>query len=155
MMKNRAKIIIIAIISVAILAAAVIWGLDLYDSEEEESASESFWTTQSVGFYGYYFEEAKERGILCDVTGDGINDLCYSNTFGSGMVRTRCIVYDRVEDETYVLDGYNYDYFVQGEEDGRLVVLESGPNGYGDPITETLGTVELQDGILVFVPDGE
>ena len=57
--------------------------------------------------------------------------------------------------ERYILDGYNYYYFIEGVSDGRLVVVECGPYGYGDPLTDTRGTVAFEDGRLVFVPDEE
>ena len=88
-----------------------------------------------------------------DITGDGVEDRCISITTGSGMVRTDCLVYDTQDHTGYVLDGYNYDYKVSGVENGRLIVVETGPNGYGDPTARVTGTVEIADGVLVFVPD--
>ena len=88
-----------------------------------------------------------------DITGDGVEDRCISITTGSGMVRTDCLVYDTQDHTGYVLDGYNYDYKISGVENGRLIVVETGPNGYGDPTARVTGTVEIADGELVFVPD--
>ena len=108
------------------------------------------------GFTGYwlpYSPDAKPMYCLFDVTGDGCVDVCTHQMWGSGMVRTHTIIFDPLNHERYILDGYNYDYVVRGVEDGRLVVMKRGPNGYGDPITETFGTVVLEDGRLVFVPD--
>ena len=69
------------------------------------------------------------------------------------MVRIQMVVYDPLARERYILDGYNYYYGISGIEDGRLVVFEEGPYGYGDPLTKTFGTAILEEGRLVFVPD--
>ena len=106
-----------------------------------------------AGFWLPYSPENDPTFYLFDVTGDGCVDVCTGKTWGSGMVRTDTIVLDPLTHERYILDGYNYDYVVRGVEGGRLVVVKRGPNGYGDPITETCGTVVLEDGRLVFVPD--
>ena len=92
---------------------------------------------------------------LFDVTGDGCVDLCTCVTWGSGMVRTDLVVYDPLSDETYVLDGYNYDYLIDRVEEDRLVIVMEGPHGYNDPITKTYGTVKVEDGRLVFTADPE
>ena len=92
---------------------------------------------------------------LYDLTGDGFPDLFTNDTWGSGMVRTDLIVYDPVEDNLYVLDGYNYDYLIDKVEKDRIVIVEEGPHGYGDPVTKTYGTVKLENGKLVFIPDSE
>ena len=99
--------------------------------------------------YGLWGGEA----VYFDVTGDGNDDKCYGNMTGSGMVRVQCIVEDETNNVKYVLDGYNYNYHIEGVEDGRLVVTEKGPYGYGDPLVETTGTVKIVDGRLVFVAD--
>ena len=85
-----------------------------------------------------------------DVTGDGIEDRCVSVTSGSGVIRTRTLVYDMQNHVGYVLSDYDYDYSAVGVEDGRLIVEERGADGSPKKVT---GTVELVDGELVFVPD--
>ena len=92
-----------------------------------------------------------------DMTGDGCVDLCSSRMYGSGMVRIETIVYDPVSREKHILDGYFYDYHVDSVSDGRLIVKRTGPNGYGDPVTETTGYVILVEDRLIFViePDSE
>lgn len=90
-----------------------------------------------------------------DVTGDGCVDLCSGRMFGSGMVRLEVVVYDPISRDRYILDGYNYDYWLHGVSEGRLTVLQQGPNGYGDPVKEVLGTMILNDGVLLFVVDPE
>lgn len=91
--------------------------------------------------------------IMFDVTGDGVEDAVTGSMYGSGMVRTILHVRDGVTDELYVLDGYNYSYFAEGVEDGRLIVVMAGPYGYGDPVKEIQGTVVLENGLLIFVAD--
>ena len=92
---------------------------------------------------------------LYDLTGDGSPDLFTNETWGSGMVRTDLIVYDPVEEKLYVLDGYDYDYLIEKVEKDRIVIIEEGPHGYGDPVTKTYGTVKPENGKLVFIPDPE
>ena len=92
---------------------------------------------------------------LYDITGDGYPDLFTNVTWGSGMVRTDLVVYDPVNDALYVLDGYDYDFIIEYAEEDRIVIRKEGPNGYGDPVTKTYGTVKLENGKLVFIPDAE
>lgn len=92
---------------------------------------------------------------LFDITGDGSPDLFTNKTWGSGMVRTNLIVYDPVEENLYILDGYDYDYLIENVEKDRIVIVEEGPHGYGDPVAKTYGTVKLENGKLVFIPDSE
>ena len=96
-----------------------------------------------------------DRYEMFDITGDGCAELFKCVTWGSGMVRTDLIVYDPVQEELYVLDGYNYDYLIDRVEEDRIVIVEKGPNGYNDPVTETYGTVKLENRKLVFIPDTE
>ena len=85
--------------------------------------------------------------------GDGCVDLVTGRMFGSGMVRHEVVVMDPLSHEIYILDGYDYDYGVIDVTADRLTVEKSGPNGYNKPITKTQGTIKLEDGQLVFVPD--
>ena len=71
------------------------------------------------------------------------------------MVRMDLVVYDPVGEALYVLDGYNYDYIIEYVEDNRIVIGKEGPHGYGDPVTKTYGTVKLENGNLIFIPDAE
>lgn len=125
-------------------------GIDLDEMLEE------FREPYHSGFSGYWMPHGPDDRPaywLVDVTGDGCVDLCTCKMYGSGMVRTHTIVFDPLNHERYLLDGYNYDYVIDGVTDGRLVVVKRGHNGYGDPITETCGTAVLEDGQLIFVPD--
>ena len=88
-----------------------------------------------------------------DVTGDGCVDLCTGRMFGSGMVRIQLSVYDPLNHETYILDGYDYYFMLDSVSDGRIIINKNGPYGYGEPVTDTRGTVILNNGRLVFVAD--
>ena len=98
-------------------------------------------------------DPARPKYELFDVTGDGCAELCTCVTWGSGMVRTDLVVYDPIEKSLYVLDGYNYNYLIDHVEEDRIVIVKDGPYGYNEPLVKTFGTVELEDGRLVFVPD--
>lgn len=105
------------------------------------------------GFWLPYMEDGTPSFCLFDVTGDGCVDLVTGRMFGSGMVRLEVVVMDPLSHEIYVLDGYNDDYSVADVTADRLTVEKRGPNGYNEPNTTTLGTIKLEDGQLVFVPD--
>ena len=105
------------------------------------------------GFWLPYLQDNKPAFHLFDVTGDGCVDLVTGRMFGSGMVRHEVVVMDPLSHEIYILDGYDYDYGVIDVTADRLTVEKSGPNGYNKPITKTQGTIKLEDGQLVFVPD--
>ena len=115
------------------------------------SVEQEYYDNRNKGMYDTSFMDPDY--ILCDVTGDGNWDLCECFMTGSGMVRTICTVYDPIAHKSYCLDGYNYSYGIRCVKDGHLVVVESGPYGYGDPIVETTGTIAIEDDLLVFVPD--
>ena len=100
-------------------------------------------------------DPARPKYERFDVTGDGCADLCTCVTWGSGMVRTDLVVYDPIEKSLYVLDGYNYNYLIDHVEEDRIVIVMDGPHGYNEPLVKTFGTVSLEDGRLVFVPDSE
>ena len=167
----KKKVIVIAVIAAAALAIGIIAisiiaprfnaerlpQQELFvDTVTSESAGEETTADDSDKYdtlpYYYHFMDLEEP-VMFDVTGDGIEDECYNNTWGSGMVRTQLIVFDGAIDESYVLDGYNYNYIIDGVEDSRLVIIEIGPYGYGDPLVKTRGTVVFQNDGLVFVAD--
>lgn len=121
-----------------------------FDSEIPGETSEKTEPASSEKIpYGLWGGEA----VYFDVTGDGNDDKCYCNMYGSGMVRIQLIVEDETNDKKYVLDGYDYSYGIEGVEDGKLVVTEKGPYGYGDPLTTTYGTAKLVGDRLIFVAD--
>ncbi len=61
---------------------------------------------------------------FCDLTGDGLPELCSTLSVGSGMVDNRIIVYDYANGASYTLeDRGEYDYsFRLGKKDGCLWV---------------------------------
>ena len=103
----------------------------------------------------FFPDPARPDIDLYDITGDGYPELFTNVTWGSGMVRTDLLAFDPVHEALYVLDGYNYDYVIEYAEDSRIIIRKEGPNGYGDPVTKTYGTVKLEDGKLEFIPDPE
>ena len=63
---------------------------------------------------------------FCDLTGDGLPDLCSTVTFGSGIIDSRIIVCDYANGESYTLeDRGKYDYSLRlDESDGSLCVVQ-------------------------------
>lgn len=61
---------------------------------------------------------------FCDLTGDGIPDLCSTYTFGSGIIDSRIIIYDYANGASYELsDRGNCDFTLRyNEADGYLYV---------------------------------
>ena len=130
-------------------------GIDLQDALEKLYGGAGSKLPASARLASPVPDWARKLIRLFDVTGDGCVDLCTCVTWGSGMVRTDLVVYDPLSDETYILDGYNYDYLIDRVEEDRLVIVMEGPHGYNDPITKTYGTVKVEDGRLVFTADPE
>ena len=63
---------------------------------------------------------------FCDLTGDGLPELCSTITFGSGIIDSRVIVYDYSNGASYTLeDRGKYDYSLRlDESDGSLCVVQ-------------------------------
>ena len=63
---------------------------------------------------------------FCDLTGDGLPELCSTITFGSGIIDSRVIVYDYANGASYTLeDREKYDYSLRlDESDGSLCVVQ-------------------------------
>jgi len=60
-----------------------------------------------------------------DLTGDGKPEICSSASYGSGLIDERIIVYDYVNQKTYVLaDRGQYDYILF-EKDNSLYVKKN------------------------------
>ena len=64
------------------------------------------------------------NAYFCDLTGDGLPELCATFSWGSGMIDTRVIIYDYANSASYMLqDRGRYDYSLRYEEsDGFLYV---------------------------------
>lgn len=67
---------------------------------------------------------------FCDLTGDGLPELCSTITFGSGIIDSRIIVCDYANGESYTLeDRGKYDYSLRlDESDGSLCVVQRAYN---------------------------
>lgn len=64
------------------------------------------------------------NAYFCDLTGDGLPELCSSISWGSGMIDNRVIIYDYANGASYELsDRGNYDFILRfSEADGCLYV---------------------------------
>ena len=63
---------------------------------------------------------------FCDLTGDGLPELCSTITFGSGIIDSRVIVYDYANGASYTLEDrgkYDYSLWLDGS-DGSLCVVQ-------------------------------
>ena len=137
-------------------AGAVVSGIPEADLQEAISKMSQAVNEQLPASARMFFPDPARPDIdLYDITGDGYPELFTNVTWGSGMVRTDLVVFDPVSEALYVLDGYNYDYIIEYVEDNRIVIGKEGPHGYGDPVTKTYGTVKLENGNLIFIPDAE
>lgn len=67
---------------------------------------------------------------FCDLTGDGLPELCSTITFGSGIIDSRVIVYDYANGASYTLeDRGKYDYSLRLDgSDGSLCVVQRAYN---------------------------
>ena len=64
------------------------------------------------------------NAYFCDLTGDGLPELCSSISWGSGMIDNRVIIYDYANGVSYELSDRGYFDFTlrQDHQDGRLYV---------------------------------
>lgn len=64
------------------------------------------------------------NAYFCDLTGDGLPELCSSISWGSGMIDNRVIIYDYANGVSYELSDRGYFDFAlrQDHQDGRLYV---------------------------------
>ena len=81
---------------------------------------------------------------IYDVTKDGAEDMCTSVTFGVENIRKGVVVYDVLNGVYYTLSSEILSYDISRVEKGRLIVLKD---------DEVKGTVQIEDGNLVFVAD--
>ncbi len=61
---------------------------------------------------------------FCDLTGDGLPELCSSLSFGSGLIDNRITIYDYANEASYSLeDRGTFDYTLRlNDSDGQLYV---------------------------------
>ena len=64
------------------------------------------------------------NAYFCDLTGDGLPELCSTISWGSGMIDNRVIIYDYANGASYELSDRGYFDFTlrQDHQDGRLYV---------------------------------
>ena len=81
---------------------------------------------------------------FCDLTGDGLPELCSSLSIGSGLIDNRVIIYDYANGASYSLEDRGvFDYTLwQNESDGQLYVDKSDHIG-GDVVAS--GKLVFQD----------
>ena len=83
--------------------------------EGEVSVIDAKGTTELIGGMAV----ACWNGYFCDLTKDGIPELCATVSVGSGMIDTRIVVYDCVTGDMYQLEDrsfYDYTLFLVDEE---------------------------------------
>jgi hypothetical protein len=86
--------------------------------------------------------------FLCDLTGDGLPEICATVSFGSGIIDDHIIVYDYEADKIYELsDRMIYDYSLL-LEDQKLVAARKPYNGSNGG-SVLYGSLVIQDGRLV------
>ena len=86
---------------------------------------------------------------LCDLTGDGVQELCSTVSHGSGIIHDRVIVYDVVNEKKYDFSDTDWYAFSLCNEGGKLCVNKYLYRFYGDGILTDAGTLSLEDGELV------
>lgn len=90
---------------------------------------------------------------LCDITGDGIPEMCFNIAFGSGLMDFRISAIDCSTGKTIfsLSDRGQHDYTF-AEENGSLIIIERG--GLSDTVTRT-GTLTYDGGGNVSIDWGK
>lgn len=117
--------------------------------EEAKKEMDEFINTYT-GFQ-VYAEESDY--VLCDITGDGYEELCTTVLVGSGMVHSDLIVYDPYMHTGYRLSEYLYSYEIECIDDNSIVVkkIESYPKSNDSKPEEISGTLVFENDEIVFV----
>ena len=101
------------------------------------------------------------NAYFCDLTGDGLPELCATLSWGSGMIDTRVLVYNYGEGTCYTMESRGtYDYALRySDEDGLLYVdvtpyredrvAASGPLAFGN------GCLQILDSSLEWEGGGQ
>jgi len=103
------------------------------------------------------------NAYFCDLTGDGLPELCSTISWGSGMIDNRVIIYDYANGVSYSLEDRGaFDYMLRyGEDDGRLYVdkrsyfgggvITSGRLVFQDDCIRILGQPVASDAVLEII----
>lgn len=87
---------------------------------------------------------------FCDLTGDGLPELCSTVSFGSGIVDYHIIVYDFVTKTSYTLkDRMTFDFILRADKGKMYVEKYEYPIQINNVPVET-GMLVIKDGELVF-----
>ena len=90
---------------------------------------------------------------FCDLTGDGLPELCATLSWGSGMIDTRVVIYDYAGGVSYGLeDRGNYDYSLRySPEEDRLYVDK---RSYWEGELVSSGPLVCEDGCIQVLDGG-
>ena len=87
------------------------------------------------------------NAYFCDLTGDGLPELCTTLSWGSGMIDTRVLVYDYGEGTGYTMESRGtYDYALRYNDEEGLLYVDVTP--YGEDTVTTSGPLAFGDGCL-------
>lgn len=87
------------------------------------------------------------NAYFCDLTGDGLPELCSTYSFGSGMIDNRVIIYDYANGASYELSERGvHDFTLRlSDEDGQLYVEKRSYSGGG---LISSGPLVFKDGFI-------
>lgn len=87
------------------------------------------------------------NGYFCDLTGDGLPELCTTLSWGSGMIDTRVLVYNYEEGTCYTMESRGtYDYALRYNDEDGLLYVDVTP--YGENTVTVSGPLAFGDGCL-------
>lgn len=87
------------------------------------------------------------NGYFCDLTGDGMPELCATLSWGSGIVDNRVMVYDYANGTCYTMEGRGkYDYTLRYSQEDGLLYVDAKP--YGEDTVAASGPLVFRDGCL-------
>ena len=101
------------------------------------------------------------NGYFCDLTGDGLPELCATLSWGSGMIDTRVVVYDYEEGTGYTMESRGeYDYALRHNQEDGLLYVDVRPYGEdrvtaSGPLVFGEGCLQIQDSSLEWKGGGQ
>ena len=85
---------------------------------------------------------------FCDLTGDGLPEICSSISEGSGMIDNRVIIYDYANGARYILEDRGvFDYTIRQDESDGLLYVDKKAHGGGELLSTA--QLEFKDGSLL------